>query len=331
MIASALTYDPLGPAVSPVFVVLTGLALYLFQRGLTRPVRLRPQVSSMQIAYFLAGVGCVVLASNAPLAPLGHSLFSAHQLEHLLLRLLGPLLIAMAHPWPVFMAALPRNWRRKIGIWANSDMARSLAHPAVATALLIAALYVWQFPPAYAVAQRLPAVEVLAHLVMTALGLWYFAMLLDPRDPPKGHARAARLVSGFVLIVSNIVLGSITTLKETVVYAQFHSRAWEGALTAMSDETIGGYTIWVPSSMIMIVAIILVLNEWHRAEERRWSTRFANRRSNSAALEFPETAHELSLKVADPNQQMGRSLALGAVAMFFLVVMTAIFVLALAG
>jgi putative membrane protein len=196
--------------------------------------------------------------------------------------------------------------------------------------MLIAGLFVWQIPPAYGLAQRIPAVETFAHILMMATGLWYFAMLLDPRDPPEGHARGARLMSGFVLIVSNILLGSLTTLKATVIYSEYHSLVRSGTLSPMADETIGGFTIWVPSSMVMILSIILVLNEWNRAEEQRWAMRFTHRCSNSAALEFPETAAELQLKVADPNRQVGRSLALGALAMFCLVMVTAISVLSMA-
>jgi putative membrane protein len=46
------------------------------------------------------------------------------------------------------------------------------------------------------------------------------------------------------------------------------------------------------------------------------------RGSNAAALEFPETAAELRLKVKKPNRDMGRTLALGAFAMFSIVMIT---------
>ncbi|MEQ8730384.1 hypothetical protein [Roseitalea porphyridii] len=48
------------------------------------------------------------------------------------------------------------------------------------------------------------------------------------------------------------------------------------------------------------------------------------RGSNSAALEFPETAEELRLKVAEPNRDMGRTLAIGALVMFFIVMTTVV-------
>jgi len=58
---------------------------------------------------------------------------------------------------------------------------------------------------------------------------------------------------------------------------------------------------------------------------RRWTSRDELvRGSNSAALEFPETAEELRLKVAKPNRDMGRTLAIGALVMFFIVMTTVV-------
>ena len=53
------------------------------------------------------------------------------------------------------------------------------------------------------------------------------------------------------------------------------------------------------------------------------------RRSNAAALEFPETAEELRLKVAGPNRQMAGALALTSLSIFLVVMVTAITILSL--
>jgi putative membrane protein len=198
-----------------------------------------------------------------------------------------------------------------------------LAHPVTATAALITSLFIWQIPVLYGLAQRIAAIEVFAHFAMVLAGIWYFGMLLNPKDPPDGARRGARLISGFVVIVSNIFLGALTTLKEVGLYASYQTARNSSGLSALADETIGGYTIWVPSSMVLIAAIILVLNGWNAAEVRRWNTRYELMRgSNVAALEFPETAAELRLKVEKPNRDMGRTLALGAFAMFSIVMIT---------
>lgn len=244
-------------------------------------------------------------------------------MEHLLLRLAGPLLVAVSQPWQILQAGLRSSWRRRLGALEKSDVVRLVAHPVITTALLIAALFVWQIPILYALAQRIAAIEALAHLSMVLAGLWCFRMLFDVRDPPEGARRGARLISGFVVIVSNIFLGSLTTLKDVGLYGSYQMTRRDTGLSALADETIGGYTIWVPSSMVLIAAIILVLNGWNASEVRRWEVRHdLMRASNAAALEFPETAEELRLKVAKPNRDMGRTLAMGAFAMFAVVMIT---------
>ena len=324
MIAYFLLFDPFGYAISPVSLVSVSLAAWVYMRGLVRSARIRGTVSMWRQALFLAGLTCILAATNAPLASLGHSLFSVHQVEHLLLRLAGPLLFAVSQPWRLLQAGLNRRWRRYLGALGKSIALRFLAHPVTATAALITSLFIWQIPVLYGLAQRIAAIEVFAHFAMVLAGIWYFGMLFDPRDPPEGARRGARLISGFAVIVSNIFLGSLTTLKEVSLYASYQT-AGTGFLDPLSDETMGGYTIWVPSSMLMIAAIILVMNGWNAAEVRRWNSRYELvRGSNSAALEFPETAEELRLKVAEPNRDMGRTLAIGALVMFFIVMTTVV-------
>ncbi len=324
---SMLSFDPLGAQLSPVSLIVVAALTGLYMRGLARPRRLRPQPAPWQVGLFFAGLGCLLLAFNAPLSPLGSSLFSVHQINHLLIRLLGPLLLAIAQPCGIWTAGMPRGARRRIADEARRPFERALRSPWAATALLVATLYVWQVPALFDLAQRVPAVELAAHLGMAAAGLWFFSLLLDPRDPPEGMRRGARLLCGIVVIVSNILLGSLMTLKEVVLYGATGPGV---SLTPLTDETIGGYTIWVPSSMIMIVAIVLVFNGWNRAEERRWNARHTlMRQSNSAALEFPETAQELRLKVTRPNRDLGRTLAVAALSMFAVVMVTAITVVSL--
>ena len=106
MITYFFLFDPFGYAISPVSVVSVSLAGWFYMRGLTRSARIRGTVSIWRQALFLAGLTCILAATNAPLASLGHSLFSVHQVEHLLLRLTGPLLIAVSQPWRLLQAGL---------------------------------------------------------------------------------------------------------------------------------------------------------------------------------------------------------------------------------
>jgi len=92
-------YDPFGDELSPVSLIVVGLTAWLFLRGLKIHVRCLGRVSGWRRTVFFVGLAVVLVATNGPLPPLGHSLFSVHQVEHLLLRLVGPLLIAVSQPW----------------------------------------------------------------------------------------------------------------------------------------------------------------------------------------------------------------------------------------
>jgi len=157
---------------------------------------------------------------------------------------------------------------------------------------------------------------------MVLAGLNFFAVVLDRRDTRESATQSLRLLALVGVIVSNILLGSLTTMKEAVLYSGYDvaGRLWNFA--PLADETTGGYTIWVPSSFVIIAAIILVFNGWNADEVRRWNARHDWTGSNAAAFEFPETAHELRLKVTEPNRRMGRTLALVSAAMFATVLIT---------
>jgi putative membrane protein len=318
-------FDPLGPALSPLTLVAMAGPVWLYLRGAARVRLVGERVGALRHSLFALGVVGLVLANNGPLADTGQRLFSAHQVQHLMIRLIGPMLIVLAYPWPTLRAGLPRRFRHMLRSFARRPAwqfaARGLTRLDISFALMIAALYLWQVPALHNAALEWPPLALLAHLGMTAAGLNFFAVTLDRRDAPEGAAQSLRLLALVGIILSNILLGSLTTMKGMVLYGAYDAeRLWD--LAPLDDETIGGYLIWVPSSFVIIAAIILVFNGWNKAEIQRWNARNTWTRSNAAALDFPETAQELRLKIAEPNRRMGRTLALVAAAMFAAVMIT---------
>ncbi len=321
-------FDPFGPALSPLALAAIAGLVWLYLRGVGRPRLMRERVGPVRHSLFAAGAVLLTLAFVGPLAGAAPRLFAAHQVQHLMIRLLGPLLIVVAHPWPVLRAGLPRGMRHGLGRIGDRPawkfVARILARLDVSFFLLIAALYFWQLPALHNAALTMPPLALAAHGGMALAGINFFAVVLDRRDAPEGAIQSLRLLALVGVIVSNILLGSLTTMKEIVLYTAYDTagRLWNFA--PLVDETFGGYTIWVPSSFVIIAAIMLVFNGWNKAEVRRWNARHIWSGSNAAALEFPETAHELRLKVAEPNRRMGRTLALISAAMFATVMITGI-------
>ena len=311
----------------PVDPFLTGLAVFVLAiwfRGLSRGRRTGAVVPRWRRAVFLAGFGFIYLSLQSPIDPLGERLFWVHQVQHMLIRVAGPLLVMFSRPQPVLMAGAPRALRR----WIIVPVARSrawrsgvggLARPAPAFALFVASLYFWQIPRVHNAAILNDAVHWAMHVTMLFAGLLFFHVVFDPRDPPKGARFGIRQVMLVGTILTNIGIGSLTTLKETVLYTAYDVAGRPFGFGALADERAGGFLMWQPMSILSVLAILLVFNGWNRSEARHWERRHKWRASNSAALEYPETARELRMVVRQRNAAAARGLGLLSLSVFLVV------------
>ncbi len=318
----------------PLLVGLTTLAAIIYFRGALRRRRTGRPIGRWRHTAFAAGLALVALALLSPLDAVAERLFWVHQIQHMLLRIAGPMLIMLAAPQAAMFAGAPRMLRRGlVRPLLHSRTCRSivgwLARPAPAFLVFVGSLYAWQVPALHNAAILDPAVHYLMHVTMLAAGVLFFWVIFDPRDPPKGIRYGIRQLMLIGTILSNILLGSLTTLKSVVLYDAYdlHGRLFDFA--PLSDEKAGGFLIWQPMSMMSLIALLIVFNGWNRFEERRWARRGRWTASNSAALEFPQTANELRMLVRPVNRRIGLGLAMLPLTVFALVITTAVTVLAL--
>lgn len=315
----------LTPQISgPIAVILL-----IYLRGAFRRSKSPTQRHLFRHLLFVAGVLSIFVSLQSPLDPMGERLFLAHQIQHLMLRMVGPMLIVLSYPEGLLIAGLPRSIRKRIiaPLLTNrrlSGVFTVLTRPWTAFILFTLSLYGWQIPALHNAALLNFALHYLMHITMLAAGFLFFAMIFSRRDTTTGQGHGLRVVLLFATLLSNTLLGALTTLKQTALYTAYDIEGRLFDFAPLDDETIGGFVIWVPSSMMIIIAIILTFHGWNAAEERRLARRYEWTGSNTAALEFPETAAELRLKVAGPNRRMGLGLALGCFVVFGIVMAMAI-------
>ena len=313
---------------------LIALTLAIYLRGAIRRRTSAAPLQPLRHLLFGTGVLTLFLALQSPVDAMGERLFLAHQIQHLLLRMVGPMLIVLSYPEAILIVGLPRRVRKQVlaPLLANrglSTVFSTLTRPWAAFWLFVLSLYVWQIPPIHNAALLNPVIHYVMHITMLVAGFLFFAMIFSRRDTKAGQGHGLRVFLLFATVVSNILLGALTTLKDVALYTAYDIEGRLFGIAPLIDETGGGYVIWVPASMMIIIAIIVTFQGWNAAEERRFARRYEWTGSNTAALEFPETAAELRLKVAGVNPRMGRSLALGCFALFGVVMATAITVLQL--
>ncbi|PHS22330.1 MAG: hypothetical protein COA85_11815 [Robiginitomaculum sp.] len=314
---------------TPAMVITSLLVLIVYWRGMARRRQVHNPPSVWRHVSFFAGIAVVFLALQSPIDPIAERLFSLHQVQHILLRMLGPMLIILSWPEGVLIAGLPALVRRRVlapmvSCGALRSVFRFLSHAPIAFIVFLASLYFWQIPIIHNAAVLNGTLHYVMHITMLAAGLLFFYLMFDRRDPPAGIPYPVRILMLIGTAVSNTLIGSITTLKTVVVYTAYDIDGRLFGLAPLADESIGGYIMWMPASMMCLIAILLVLHAGGKQEERHYAKSTAWTASNSAALEYPQTAEELRIKVKTVNRSMGLTLAMVSASMFILALSTVI-------
>ena len=320
-----------GWQLTPEMVIITVLLVSVYLRGMSRRRDAAGETPRWRHVMFFAGVAAIFLSLQSPIDPLAERLFWMHQAQHLLLRMLGPMLIALSAPQATLVAGLPRSVRGRVlaplasaGPFRTS--ARFLARPEIAFALFVAALYIWQIPSLHNIALLSFPIHYFMHVTMLAAGLLFWFVIFDRRDPPKSIPHPARLMMLIGVILSNILLGAVTTLKETVIYTAYDFQGRLFGIDPLTDEIAGGLIIWIPSSMMCAIAVLIAMHRWAAHEHKGAIRRLEWSPSNSRALEWPETAEELRIKVAASNRITALVLSAVSLSIFVIALATAIMI-----
>ena len=281
---------------TPFIVTATILVLCLYARGMA-------QASFWQRIGFLTGSALLFLALQSPLDALADGSFAVHQLQHLAIHAIAPMLLALSAPAAAMIAGMPR-WllRRGYAPVASVRGVRTafafLSNPVVAAVHFIAAMLFWLLPSAQEKALLDPLVHDAMHFSMLVAGLFFYFCVFDPRSPPAGSAYGARVFALLAALFVNIPLGAYLSYKEIVLYPEYGAAERVG-LAPLIDERIGGLIQYVPGSMMFVIAVLLVLAAWRRREMRlhEWRGRGFERRPYGRDALPPSTLARRNLRL----------------------------------
>jgi putative membrane protein len=308
----------------PDIVIVTLLVCVTYGAGINRRRGGSDVGQKLRDTAYFTGVASVFLALESPIDALADHLFWVHQIQHILLRMTAPMLIVLSAPQATLIRGLPRTLRAgMLSPFVSVGILRSvfavLTNAVVVTLLFIAALYVWQYPPIHNAAILDDAIHYTMHVTMLAAGLLFFWRVFDTRPAPMGLGYGKRLMMLLMVILTQIGLGAYLTLKSEVLYPAYDVVGRFFGMKPLSDEMIGGFIIWMPSSMMCLVAVIIVIHTWGRHETRANERRTARSGTNVAG--HPTTGAELVAQA----QRSNRTLALGVVSLVIFMFGMAIF------
>ena len=271
---------------SPEIVLGIAIAAALYANGIRRGVAARPW---RHVAFF-AGLAALGLALLSPIEPLADHVFAIHQVEHMLLRTIGPMLILLAAPQAALMRGMPEGLRRGfVGPFVADRTVRSVfgffSRPIVATAFFLGATYFWMWPSWHDLAILNEPIHYFWHVSLLVGGLFFFSVIFDPRSAPVGPRLGVRLAMFWFAAMGNILLGAFLSFKSMPLYHAYDVMGRLFGLDAVADEQIGGLTMWIPGCMMFAFSALLILHKWGVEEERVEARR---RRDGTAAIHAAE-------------------------------------------
>lgn len=271
---------------SPTLLLMFFVGIVLFVRG-TRVHR----VSKTRQAFFWIGLVFLYLSLHTRIDYYAERMFFIHRLQHLVLHHLGPLLIMGAYPGQVLRAGLPMSWRLRLRDFRVSTPGRGLV-AVLTNKYLVPFLFV-----VLVIGFLIPTVQFYSMLdwrlyrfmnwSVVISGFMYWNLILDRRpSPPAVLSPGGRIISPVVTMVPQMVVGAIITFTEHDLYPIFDlcGRAIPG-MTAVTDQAIGGLTMWVLAGFVEVFGLLFALATLMRLSARnRLPNKQDIRRAKQAAI-----------------------------------------------
>lgn len=217
-----------------------------------------------RVCWFLAGMLVIFLALVSPLDEIGDEyLFSAHMIQHLLLTLVAPPLLLLGLPEGFFKPILRNRNLLKV--------AKFFTAPVAAYALFNFDFLIWHMPDLYQATLDNESLHIFEHLTFIIFGVLNWWPVLGSEAELPRLPSPAQVLYLFLEAVPASVLGGILVFSPQVLYATYAKAPQIFGLTALEDQQVSGFIMWMPGGMFYMAVLTYVFFSWLSKEDRKQS------------------------------------------------------------
>jgi putative membrane protein len=250
----------------PVFLTTT-LSLAWFFIGLSRlPLARHPPL--WRKICFIVGVLSLYAMVQTHIDYYAQHMFFIHRAQHFILHHVGAFLIALGASGSVLWAGMPEFLKPIFSSKPVRVLMDFIMNPLVAPLLFVGMIYLWLIPAIHTRVMLDQRLYDVMNWSMALDGIAFWWLVLDPR--PKPPARIGSGVRALLIIAvepPQMVLGAILSLSAADYYPVYQICGRMFDIPALSDQHYGGLIIWLPGTLLSLLAIILVLINMRRNEE----------------------------------------------------------------
>lgn len=226
------------------------------------------RVPAWRIAAWLGGVAVVAIALVSAVHAYAGILFAVHMVQHLLLAMVAPPLLALGAPVTLALrVASPGVRRTALLPLLHSRLVRAVSWPPLGWAIFAVVMWATHFSPIFNAALENQTLHSAEHLVYLVAGVlfWWPVIGADPirwRLSPIG-----RMVYLATQMPFNTAVGLAIYFAPAVLYPHYAllRRTW--GPDPFTDQQLAGIVMWGIGDVILLGALVLAVAAWLRADE----------------------------------------------------------------
>ena len=261
---------------SPAVAIVCGGALIIYTRGVLDRYQSGERPGLLGITTFVAGVMSIYVVMQTRLDYWSLHSFWMHRVQHGVLHHAGPFLVALSAPAATLIRGTPQVLRRKIFVplW-NAPGVQNIyffiQRPVIATIIFIGLMGYWLMPSHQFQAMLSDAHYHAMNWGILAEGLLFWWMMLEPSHKGANGTPGYGLciLLQWVVIMALIAMGFYIVYSETTLYPVYAICGQLWPISPMTDQEWGGMITWMPTSVISILAAVILISRWMRESEQR--------------------------------------------------------------
>lgn len=230
---------------------------------------------------FAGGLIVVFVAVGSGLAAYDTTNLTMHVLQHVMLMMGAPPLIALGRPVTLTLQATSRRAQVQVLRIARSRVLEVLTSPPVAWALYYGTMYVFFLTGVYAYSEAHPLFHDLTHLEFLVAGLIYWVPVIG-LDPLK-----RRISYGPRLLM----LGLGMPFEAFLGISMMSMRRPIDPINTLASTHSAGEVLWIVSGIFTMMAMMVIVRLWFKQldratvqEDRRVASRAAADQARARAL-----------------------------------------------
>ena len=239
-------------------LLATAMASTAYAVGVLRLAERGRRWSRARSGAFAGGVAVMLVALCSGIAHYDDSVFTLHVVQHLLLSMVAPPLLALGAPITLALQASARPAQRRILRVLHSRPVAVMTYPVVTWLLFSASLIALYATGLYPASLRHPWLHDLVHIHFVAVGALFFWPIVGA-DPSRWRLpHGARLLYVFLALPFHAIVGLALVTASTPLWAA-HS---------VTDQQTGGGVMMLFGDLITLVVFAIVFVQWAQADER---------------------------------------------------------------